>query len=95
MTLFRTFHGYIVLIVIQLHSSLLFYILELMEPFTMGRYCNGAYIKYVGRGEGRMVLEIFQKIFCSPGDHRPKYIPSSKSCNLLVQTIIEKMESNR
>ena len=33
---------------------------------------KGAYIKYVGGGS-RGVLQIFQKIFCSPGDHRPKY----------------------
>ena len=32
---------------------------------------KGAYIKYVGGGS-RGVLQIFQKIFCSPGDHRPK-----------------------
>ena len=32
----------------------------------------GAYIKYVGGG-GWRVLQIFQKNFRSPGDHRAKY----------------------
>ena len=39
---------------------------------------KGAYIKYVGGGRGgggqrRRVLQIFEKIFRSPGDHRSKY----------------------
>ena len=34
--------------------------------------CKGAYIKYAGGG-GRRDLQIFQKMFRSPGDHRPKY----------------------
>ena len=35
---------------------------------------KGPYIKYVGGGGGgRRVLQIFRKIFRSPGDHRPKY----------------------
>ena len=36
-------------------------------------YSKGGYIMYVGGGGGRRVLQIFQKIFRSPGDHRPKY----------------------
>ena len=32
---------------------------------------KGEYIKYVVGG--RTVLQIFQKIFRSPGDYRPKY----------------------
>ena len=32
-----------------------------------------AHIKYVGRRRGWRVLQIFRKIFRSPGDHRPKY----------------------
>ena len=34
--------------------------------------CKGAYIKYAGGG-GQRDLQIFQKMFRSPGDHRPKY----------------------
>ena len=33
---------------------------------------KGAHIKYVGEG-GWRVLQIFQKNFRSPGNHRPKY----------------------
>ena len=32
-----------------------------------------AYIKYVGKGGSRRALQIFQKNFRSPGNHRPKY----------------------
>ena len=34
---------------------------------------KGAYIKSVGGEGGRRVLQIFQKNFRSPKDHRPKY----------------------
>ena len=33
---------------------------------------KGVCIKYVG-GEDERILQNFQKISCSPGDHRPKY----------------------
>ena len=39
---------------------------------TCSSFTKGAYIKYVGGG-GWSVLQIFQKNFRSPGDHRPKY----------------------
>ena len=34
---------------------------------------KGAYIKYVGGGGGGGFYNFFKKIFCRPGDHRPKY----------------------
>ena len=38
------------------------------------RLNKGVYLKYVGGGGGgRSVLQIFQKIFRSPGYHRSKY----------------------
>ena len=47
------------------------YIFLFNKPQHLGvKYCKGAYIKYVGGGR---VLQIFQKKFRSPRDHRPKY----------------------
>ena len=52
--------------VMVLYSSLLFYVLELMKPFTMGLYSKGAYIKYVGGGDGEESFRNFSKNFLQP-----------------------------